>query len=104
MKSVRVDYLSYGGVYMNIFEFADICDLQVEVKRYPNQNNRWTAKFNLVSVREAGGLVSVYGDGKSADAAIREYWDTISGKKLYIGRATKNIAANIPFQTLKGAK
>lgn len=79
---------------MNIYDYADCMDLELVVRRHPQQNNRWTCSFERVEVCEGERMLkSAYGNSKSPDGAIADYSRQISGKKIKIKDATY---ANVP--------
>lgn len=67
---------------MTIYEFADIIDQQLNITRYSNQNNRWSASFNAGEVKEGPMLVGEYGNGHNSDEAIEDYLTKIRGKRV----------------------
>lgn len=67
---------------MTIYEFADIIDKELEVRRYPNQNERWIAQFRNCDVSEGAVLMGIYGTGKTPIGAIQDYTAQIRGKKI----------------------
>lgn len=67
---------------MNIYEFADIIDAQIQCNRYPNQD-RWDADFYGCEVRvRTAGLLSESGQGMTAVEAVNDYLERIRGKRL----------------------
>ena len=73
---------------MNIYEFADIIDAQLEIRRYPNQNNRYIAQFSNCMVSEPAILVGLYGNAKSGKGAITDYVNKIKGQKIVFNSHT----------------
>lgn len=73
---------------MNIFDYADALNLEVEITRYSNQGGRWSAHFTTieggVEVKEGSILTSAYGNGTSMFGAIRDYVDQIGGKRIVV--------------------
>lgn len=70
---------------MNIHEYADTLNLEITLRRYPNQNGRWTAKFDSCETKKDsldGCLTGTYGNGIDPDSAIGDYVDQIRGKIL----------------------
>lgn len=76
---------------MKITEYADILNLEIEVRYYSNQNNRWSAHFNGAEIAEGGCLVSVYGDGGSTLQVIEDYVSKIRGKTLVIHAMNRDL-------------
>jgi len=76
---------------MNIYEFADIVDAQIECVRYPNQD-RWAADFRYCEVRTGqSGLLGVSGGGSGPQTAMSDYVRRIRGQRL-IFNATSSTA------------
>jgi len=70
---------------MNIQEYADVLNLDLKLMRYPNQNNRWTAKFERCETKDSEAsciLSGTYGNGIDPQSAIADYVDSIRGKIL----------------------
>ena len=83
---------------VNIFDFADMAGLNLDLRRYATQN-RWMAKFEKVELSVGGGLLSEYGDGTSVDSAISDYCNRIRGKKgiQYAMEKTLRREVNFPI-------
>ena len=78
---------------MNITEYADILNLNIEINYYHNQNNRWSANFGSSEIKDNSSsaiLKSEYGTGKSPREAIEDYLNLISGKVLVINAMSDN--------------
>ena len=73
---------------MDIQEYADAINVEIHLKRYENQDNRWMAEFPDCELMEDGCLASAYGNGKTPDEAIRDYVNQIAGKRIAIGAYT----------------
>ena len=69
---------------MKIEELADIIGVNLIIKRYANQNNRYTVKFERAEIKEHGMLVSECGNGETIQEAINDYVQKIRGKCLVI--------------------
>jgi len=72
---------------MNIEEYADVLNLELEIRRYPNQNGRYTAKFAKCETKDSptdGILCGSYGNGRSPSDAINDYLNKIRGKLLVV--------------------
>ena len=69
---------------MKLTEFCDVADVELDVKRYPNQNERWTAQFHGAEVKEGGCLASIYGGGGSPLDAIADYIRRIEGATIVL--------------------
>jgi hypothetical protein len=72
--------------------YADALNLEIEISRYPNQNNRYTAKLRGVETKdnpEDGCLTGTYGNGTSPWAAMADYVKQIRGKILVVDAMNK---------------
>jgi len=74
-----------GGFSMNIYEFADVIDKEIVIRRYSNQNNRFMAKFEHSETKKNKSdciLSGSYGNGNSPEEALSNYMKEIQGKVL----------------------
>lgn len=72
---------------MKFEEYADALNLEIEITRYPNQSNRYTAEFRNVETKDKlddGILSGTYGNGSTPWSAMREYMEKIRGKVLVV--------------------
>lgn len=69
---------------MKLSEYCDAINMQINVRRYSNQNERWVAGFEHCEIKEGGCLTSSYGSGHSCDGAIEDYIRKISGKRIVL--------------------
>lgn len=70
---------------MNIEEFADILLKDIDIKRYANQDNRWSARLAGAEVKDtehSNILASTTGNGNSPSKALEDYIEQIKGKIL----------------------
>ena len=70
---------------MNIEEYADALNLELEIRRYPNQCNRYAASFENCETKASaddGCLTGTYGNGDSPSGAVVDYVQQIRGKIL----------------------
>lgn len=74
---------------MTIEEFADVIQTDLLIRRYSNQQNRYTCCFERSEVKISGGLLGAHGNGKSVALAISDYIDQIRGQCLVIGAYSK---------------
>ena len=58
---------------MNLNDYCDAINVELIVRRYPYQNNRWTATFKDCEVKSQGCLESTYGTGTTPAEAIEDY-------------------------------
>lgn len=74
---------------MKFYEYLDVLNLELEIRRYCNQDDRWFAQIKNCEVVQGGCLVGEYGSGKDALSAIQDYLNLIKGKRIAIN-ATKD--------------
>ena len=74
---------------MNILEYADILNLQIVIRYYPNQKKRFCVSFENVEVKGDGVLIGQHGNGPSPKEAVDEYVRSIQGKIIVVN-AYKN--------------
>lgn len=74
---------------MTIYEFADIIGKELNIKRYPNQDERWIAQFEKCEISEGAILSGIYGTGKTPIGAIQDYTAKIRGKVLVFNSYSK---------------
>jgi len=70
-----------------ITDFCDILNIEIILRYYPNQNNRWCAHFDHGEIKEhksSGALISSHGNGPTPQQAINNYLDQIRGKVLVL--------------------
>jgi len=67
---------------MTINDYADAINAQIDLTRYANQGNRWTAKFYGCEISDCGCLVGEYGNADSPTASIADYVAKIRNKKI----------------------
>ena len=96
-----------GGGMITIFDFADIIDREIQITYYPNQAGRFAASFiggEIKEYKDSGILVGMYGNGKTADEAVQNYAQRISGKTLVVNAMSKERAEyKIPVFKKEGA-
>lgn len=69
---------------MDIQEYADAINLELDLKYYPNQKGRWIASFSDTEVKGDGVLIGEYGNGASPVYAISDYIEKIAGKTIVV--------------------
>jgi hypothetical protein len=74
---------------MNIFEFADVIDKVLVIRRYPNQKGRYSAHFENCETAEGIVLRYEHGDGMTPQEAIMAYVRAIRGKRLVFHASSK---------------
>jgi hypothetical protein len=67
---------------MTIGEYADILNVDLIIRRYCNQDNRYMAELENSEIKEGGCLAGIFGIGKTADEAIEDYVKLIKGKRI----------------------
>lgn len=73
---------------MNIFEYADVINANLEITYHYNQCGRFSVKFERSETKEkttSRVLTGEYGNGKSIEEAIEDYINCIKGKYLVFG-------------------
>ncbi len=86
-------YLKSKEERMNIEELADILDLEIIIRRYPQQNNRYTAEFQNTETKESkkdSCLCGTFGNGITPIKALNDYTGLISNKWLIVDATSKN--------------
>lgn len=74
---------------MDIYEFADIINRELDIKRYPNQDNRWTCQFKDCMCKDGKSmLLGEYGDAKTPIGAVQNYTYKIRGKTIVLSPNT----------------
>lgn len=72
---------------MNIYELADLLEINLKITRYNNQNNRFTTSFENCETKESKHsciLAGTYGNANSIIGSIEDYIVQIRGKLLVI--------------------
>ena len=82
--------VSGGGDEMTIEDYADIVNVYLIIRRYCNQDNRYSAEFENAEIKEGGCLAGVYGNGKTATEAVLNYVEQIRGKRIVFDAFGKN--------------
>jgi len=78
---------------MNIQEYCDILNIEINLKYYPNQNGRWCANFDHCEFKDTASsriLASTYGNGFTPQAAIEDFLEQIRGKLMVINATDEN--------------
>lgn len=75
---------------MKINEFADVIGADLIIRRYANQNNRFTCSFEDSEVMDGNLLRGTYGNGDSIDFAISDYTRQIRGKTIVFNAMRDN--------------
>lgn len=65
---------------MTLSGYLDAMNLDLVVRRYHNQGERWSASFEDCEVKEGVMLSSVYGSGHSPREAIEDYVGRVIGQ------------------------
>lgn len=78
---------------VNFYDFLDIIGSNLIIKRYNNQNERWTCSIEYGEIKdfkESSIISATYGDGKNPKEAICDYINKIQGKLLVIDPVSKD--------------
>ena len=78
---------------MKLEEFADSIMANLILKRYANQNNRWTASFEGAEIKDDKCsiiLCNEYGDAETAAGAMANYIEIIRGKIIVFDDMPEN--------------
>ena len=70
---------------MTIQGYSDALGIDLVIRRYAQQDNRWTAQFENCEVKDTKSspiLAGVYGSGDCPQTAVRDYIASIGGKTL----------------------
>ncbi len=70
---------------VNLTDYMNIINCDMKITYYPNQECRWSAKFDGCETKDlnnAGFLHGTCGNGTTPDEAIINYLDLIKGKIL----------------------
>lgn len=76
--------------YDAFIKWLDQNNLELDMKYYPNQNNRWIAHVHRGETKEGCCLTGEYGIGGNAKHATYHYIERIKGKKLVVNACTEN--------------
>jgi hypothetical protein len=92
-----------GEQTMNIEEYADAINVNIEVLRVRNRVPRWMASFEYTY--EIDGIFErgAYGDGDTPEEAINNYVAEIRGKRLRIGSRAERREFTVPME-LEGVR
>lgn len=87
---------------MTISEYCDAINVNIEIIRYSNQNERWTAKFEYCETKDnidSAILCGEYGEGKTPTEAINSYIRNIRGKRIVLNASSKELRREfiVPF-------
>lgn len=73
---------------MTLYEYCDAINARLELKRYPSQTGRWTAKFGDCEVKTRSCLEGAYGNGTDPISAMQDYVKAIEGKCIVFNAYT----------------
>lgn len=73
---------------MNIMEYADILNLEIVIRYYPNQDCRFSTHFDGVELKEGCMLASASGEGETPEKSMADYIRKIAGKLAVKGAYT----------------
>ncbi len=69
---------------MRLQDYLDTLNLQLNIIRHNNQNERWSAQFERCEIKKGSILSGEYGSGSTPDEAILDYIKKIKGKVIVI--------------------
>jgi hypothetical protein len=72
---------------MTLGEYLDTLNLELLIRRYPNQDNRYIARIAGVDFKDnpdSGVVGSPYGNGTCPATALKDYLPKICGKWLVL--------------------
>ena len=78
---------------MTIEELADVINVDLIIRRYANQTNRYIAEFEHTEIKNSKDdriLAGIYGNSTSPAKAIQDYIENITGKWLVIDAGSKD--------------
>lgn len=78
-------------------------ELVVRERHLHDNDSRYYAQFKNTEVKDGSVLVSTFGNGRTPDAAVREYARLISGKLLVVNVFRPN-GQDIPVPQLDEAR
>lgn len=67
---------------MKLIEYLDCINQGIELRYYPNQNNRWCAHFENCDIMEENMLRGAHGNSDSPEKAIEDYLSMVRGKRI----------------------
>lgn len=74
---------------IHLFAFLDIINCVLEIERYPNQNNRWSASIRNSEIKHGPILSGAYGTGKTPEQAIEDYVNKIRNQHIVINAMSR---------------
>ena len=89
---------------IDFYDYLDVINCNIRVRRYHNQQGRWSASIENSEVRDGVMLISSYGNGRNPNEAIANYLNEIKGKLLVINATSEEyrkeytIPNNISFK------
>jgi hypothetical protein len=79
---------------MTLYELQDVYHATIMLRKYSQQNSRWTAYFEDSEWKEyedATGLHGGTGEGKTPDEAMSNYVSIIRGKHIVFHASSKDM-------------
>jgi hypothetical protein len=76
---------------MNLYEYADVIGVNLQITRYANQDGRVIAEFDQGEIKEGGCLLGEYGSGVTPQEAVNDYKNRIVGKTLVFHAENKHL-------------
>lgn len=85
---------------MNIIQFADLINQDLEITYYANQQGRYCAHFVGAEIKEGNILVSAHGNGPTPTAALNDYTKKIIGTQLVFYAHSPDLRATFTIPKL----
>ncbi len=77
---------------MRLGEYADVLNLDIEIRRYHNQDNRYCAQLEHCEVKDeptSSCISSAHGNGRTPEEAMQDYCNQIRGRLLVVNAFDK---------------
>lgn len=83
---------------MELPDFLDALDVELELTRYSNQEGLWCARFASCEIKDDCILISAHGNGKTPVEAVNDYISEIRGKRMVMHAMSKEMRRefNVP--------
>jgi len=69
---------------MKLTDWLDALNLELEIKRFPNQQERWIVNVPHSEIKGDGVLIGTYGDANSTRGAVCNYIKKIQSQVLVL--------------------
>ena len=75
---------------MNVTDYADVINGELNITNHHNQNKRWSADFDGAEIEQRGHLLTHYCNGNTPRGALENYLEEIRGKTIVFDAASGN--------------